>query len=431
MGRFLTDPTDRSAPARWSATLRVAMALYGDLSHDSRVIREAESLAAAGHALTIICLGASQETIARLRARVRVVVCQPPGTQSRPGQTSPFLARPPSRLRALAARATWLFRYRRALGGWGRLVVAAAGPVDVWHAHDLTGLQAIAPHVARQVPIVYDSHELFLETGSAVHLPRLARRWLLARERRLVRRCAAVVTVNPGIAAALERLYHPARIVVVRNCSPRWIPPAVRPNLIRTAIGLADDAPIVLFHGSLEPDRGIEQLVAALDTQDLSDLHLVLLGYGEWQGALELQALEPRLAGRLHVLAAVSPADLPHWVASADIGAVLQQPANLNLVLSTPNKLFEAIAVGTPVLASDLPEIARIVRDDPDGPLGVLCDPADEGAIVDALRWLLEPPRSRLLELRERCLRAAAARHNWEREARNLVGLYADLGGPG
>ena len=310
---------------------------------------------------------------------------------------------------------------------WGRLLADAAGPVDVWHAHDLTGLQAAAAGVPGHVPIVYDSHELFLETGSAVRLPSLARRFLRRREARLVRRCAAVITVNPGLASVLDRRYHPARIVVVRNCVPRWSPPAELPNLIRARLGLAADAPIVLFHGSLEPNRGIEQLIAALSAPGLEDVHLVLLGFGEvpWGGDLSSPTTAP--SERVHVLAAVPPGELSPWVASADIGAVLQQPANLNLTLSTPNKLYEAIAVGTPVIASDLPEIARIVRDDPDAPLGALCDPTDAEAIAGALRSLLDPPRTRLLDMRSRCLRAAATRLNWDVEAAQLVGLYADL----
>lgn len=415
-----------AAPRR--AGLRVAMALYDDLSHDSRVIREAESLSGAGLAVTIACLDASPETIARLGTSARVVVRRPPGDLGRPGEPSPFLAGGSSRLLMALDRARWLLRYQRSLARWGQEVSEAAGPVDIWHAHDLTGLQAIAPSVPRHVPIVYDSHELFLETGSAVRLPRLARRLLRAREAQLVGRCAAVITVNPGLAAVLGRLYHPARIEVVRNCPPRWSPPAKRPNLIRGMLGLADDAPIALFHGALEPDRGIEQLIAALTAPGLEDLHLVLLGYGEIREALEIRASDPHLSGRLHVLAAVSPAELPQWVASADVGAVLQQPTNRNLLLSTPNKLFEAIAVGTPVVASDLPEIARVVLDDPDGPLGILCDPGNVEAIVAALRSLLDPPRARLLDIRTRCLRAAESRLNWEVEASHLLDLYSDLG---
>ena len=134
---------------------------------------------------------------------------------------------------------------------------------------------------------------------------------------------------------------------MVRNCAPRWSPPAVRPDLIREKLGLADEAPILLFHGSVEADRGIEQLIAALGAPGLEDLHLVLLGNGELRDAFEVRSREPDVAGRLHLIPAVPPAELAPWVASADIGAVLQEPANQNLVLSTPNKLFEAIAVGT------------------------------------------------------------------------------------
>ena len=285
----------------------------------------------------------------------------------------------------------------------------------------------MAPNVPRDIPIVYDSHELFLETGTAARLPWLARRLLRVREARLVRRCAAVITVNPGLATVLQQRYHPARIDVIRNCPPRWFPPLSRPNLIRERLGLGEDAEIVLFHGSLDPNRGIEQLVGALTTPGLERLHLVLLGFAEPGAAPGIRAGAQQLAGRVHVLAAVSPAELPMWVASADVGAVLQQPVNLNLALSTPNKLYEAIAVGTPVVASDLPEIARIVGRGTDGALGVLCDPVDEAAVAAALRELLDPPRTMLLEMRARCLEAAGSRLNWEMEARILIALYADL----
>ena len=423
----IASPSNDAPPTARAAGLRIAMALHGDLTHDSRVIREAESLAAAGHDVTIVCVEASPDAIARLRPGVRAVIRRPPRASGESDAPSPYLGRGSSAARQAVDRARWLWRYERSLNRWGRLLSEAAGPVDVWHAHDLTGLQAVAAGVPRHVPIVYDSHELFLETGSAVRLPSLARRFLRRREARLVRRCSAVITVNPGLASVLERLYHPARLVVVRNCMPRWSPPAAPPNLIREALGLADDAPIVLFHGSLEPNRGIEQLVAALNAPGLEDVHLVLLGFGQVPQAGDDSSHSSDRSDRVHVLAAVAPDELPPWVASADVGVVLQQPANLNLTLSTPNKLYEAIAVGTPVIASDLPEIARIVRDDPDGPLGVLCDPTDQDAIVGALRSLLDPPRTRLLDMRTRCLRAAGLRLNWEVEAAHLIGLYADL----
>lgn len=406
------------------------MALYGDLTFDSRVIREAESLAAAGHSVTVACLKASPATIDRLAPRVQVCV-HPPGDDGvLPGGPSPFYRTDSSPIRRTADRLRWLWRYRRAVARWGHTVTQAVGPADVWHAHDLTGLEAVVPYVVQHTRIVYDSHELFLETGSAARLPRPARMLLQAREARLIRRCAAVITVNPGLAEVIERRYHPARIEVVRNCPARWSPPVHQPNLIRERLGIAADAPVILFHGVLDPDRGIDLLVRALRAPGLEGAHLVLLGHGQMRATLEAQAGDPSLGHRLHLLSPVPPNELPGWVASAEVGAVLQQPTDRNLLLSTPNKLFESIAVGTPVLASDLPEIRRVVADDPDGPLGILCDPSSEEGVAAALRRMLAPPRGELLEMRTRCLRAAALRLNWSVESARLLALYEDLRGP-
>jgi len=103
------------------------------------------------------------------------------------------------------------------------------------------------------------------------------------------------------------------------------------------------------------------------------------------------------------------------------------QDSTLNHRLSTPNKLFEALAAGVPIVASDLPELRRIVMDDPAGPLGVLCDPTDPTSIAAAIEGLLGRPPDERAALRERCLGAARDRWNWETESARLVDLYADL----
>ena len=122
----------------------------------------------------------------------------------------------------------------------------------------------------------------------------------------------------------------------------------------------------------------------------------------------------PGRSGRIHVLPAVPPDVLAAWVASADVGLMPNQPRTLNERLSTPNKLFECLAVGLPVVSSDFPERRRIVIDDPDGPLGTVCDPTDSSALAAAIGSILDLDPASRSDLRARCLKAAHERWNWE-----------------
>jgi glycosyltransferase involved in cell wall biosynthesis len=407
------------------------MVVYGDITYDSRVQREAETLASAGHDVVLACLpGAGPSRWSP--SGVQVLSLVPKRSTVLPGTSSPFLEHAAARHRPIVVgHISWVAGYVANLVAWGAQAASAIGRADVWHLHDLPTLLAVSDHLGDTQPIVYDSHEIFLETGRAARLPGLARRYIAFREGRLVRRAAAVITVNPGIARVLEQRYRPRCVVVVRNCPPRWTQPVPRSDRIRAATGIPHDGPILLFHGALVANRGIERLVEALRAPGLERLHLVCLGFGEMSGVLRARAADSELGGRLHVLDAVAPAELLEWVASADVGAVLQQPADLNYVLSTPNKLFETIAAGVPVLASDLPEIRRVVVDDPGGPLGILCDPRNDRAIEAALRTFTGAAPGSLQAFRARCRHAADQRWNWETEAQGLLNLYERIASRG
>jgi glycosyltransferase involved in cell wall biosynthesis len=100
------------------------------------------------------------------------------------------------------------------------------------------------------------------------------------------------------------------------------------------------------------------------------------------------------------------------------------QASTLNHRLSSPNKLFESIATGLPVVVSDFVEMRRIVLEDPDGPLGAVCDPADPVSVAAAIRTILDLGPEARETLRARCLRAAHERWTWETESSHLVELY-------
>ena len=197
-------------------------------------------------------------------------------------------------------------------------------------------------------------------------------------------------------------------------------------DLIRAAAGIPASQPVVLYHGIFAPLRGLRRDHHALQDDGLEDVHAVFLGYGELRGELDLAAADPANGGRVHVLEAVPPASLLPWVASSDIAVMPIQPDTLNGYLSTPNKLFEAIAAGVPVVTSDFPAMAGIVLTGDSGPIGEVCDPTDPRAIAKALRRILSLSAPEREALKARC-RAAARRWNWETESVVLTSTYDRL----
>ncbi|HEY7969384.1 MAG TPA: glycosyltransferase [Candidatus Limnocylindrales bacterium] len=323
----------------------------------------------------------------------------------------------------------WLVAWRWRTLGWARAAATIAPDADVHHGHDLSGLPAAIFSASGRSRVVYDSHEIFLESGSNATRPSWVRRRFAAIEQGWIRHATAIVTVNDALAGELAHRYRTPRIVTVHNCAPRWTPPAVPEDRIRRAIGLAPEAIVALYHGAFRAHRGLEQLAEAILEPGLEQVHAVYLGYGPERPRLDALAADPRFAGRVHVLGGVDPAAVVSWVAGADVAVMAIQPSTLNHVLSTPNKLFEAIAAGTPVVASDFPEIRKIVAADGRGSLGELCDPADPRSVAAAIRAIIGLTGAEREALRQRCLAAAHDRWNWETEASALVKLYDDLAG--
>ncbi len=471
---------------------RIVMFVFNDCTTDARVLREAASLTRAGHTVTIMARPRDVASTKVERERrdgfeiVRIPLPQgwkrwyvlarypwrargwirfrfvydakrgPKGwaeavaiTPVAAAWTAWMLVRAPFYLGFRALRRgraqpggdtlDWLTRWRYSIVGWARAAAVAAPDADAYHGHDLSGLPG-AIHAAKlrgrsgagmRPAVVYDSHEIYLESGRIAKLPARIRRVLGRQEAAWVREADALVTVNESLAEDLGRRYRPRRTVVVRNCPARWDPPASRPDLLREAAGIPADAPVALYHGGFSAHRGMEEILEALLEPGMERVHAVFLGYGSERASLVRRAADPRYGGRAHVLDAVPPHELPPWVASADVGVMPIQRSTLNHYLSTPNKLFESLAAGVPVVVSDFPEMRRIVLRDPDAPLGAACDPADPASVARAIREVLERPPDEMADLRARCLRAAHERYNWETEVSRLVTLYRDLLGDG
>jgi len=231
-----------------------------------------------------------------------------------------------------------------------------------------------------------------------------------------------VITVNDAYADILERQLGVARPPVVRNTPAVYTPPSPPPDLLRGRLGLPSSTSVVLYQGGLMTERGIEQGMEAI--LEVPDAVFVLMGYGVQRDQILGLAGSARYRDRVRVVDPVPPSELLDWTASSDVMLMAIQPTTLNHRFTTPNKLWEAIAAGVPVVASDLPGMAAVVRETG---CGVLVDPTSPADIARGIRSVLELPPAEREALKERCRAAARTTYNWESQVGILLALYGRL----
>jgi glycosyltransferase involved in cell wall biosynthesis len=272
--------------------------------------------------------------------------------------------------------------------------------------------------------VVYDVIDIALESSTFLGRHPFWRWLYQRRERAWARRADAVITVNEALADDLRgRLRLPERPGVLLNTPPRWDPPEPWPNLIRQATGLPGSSRIVVYLGRLSLHRGLEEAAEAVAAVD--NAALVLIGFGELGDQERARAETPQYSGRHFTLPAVHPDDVPAWAASADVSLIASPPTSLNQRLSTPNKFWESLAGGTPVVVGQGTIVMRALVER-EG-IGAVGNPGDPGDLARALRSILDAPQDEQAARRARCLAIAHDRYNWESAVVGYAALVARL----
>lgn len=282
----------------------------------------------------------------------------------------------------------------------------------IW-ANDLdTLLPAFMLSWWRGVPLIYDSHEFFTEAAGLTGRPFHRGVWLLL-ERLVFPRLKAVITVNDSIADAYAARYPQARSkrpLVVRNMPLKRELLAANPS-VRSQYGISEDGLLMILQGAfMDQDRGVREALGLLDEPD--DWSLLLVGAGpEFDRAKSLQS---RYGDRLICLDKLPFDALFQLTASADIGLSLDQGKHGNYWMSLPNKLFDYIHAGLPVVATAMPEVKKVVEAWEIGCVVPLGDPA---ALANAIREVRDIPRK---TWQDRCRRAADSLH-WASDEKHLI----------
>ena len=292
-------------------------------------------------------------------------------------------------------------------------------PADVYHSHDLTTLPI--GYIAKRRSggqLVYDSHELFTEVSG---LGSFERRIFHFLEKRLIHRADGVVTVSESIAQELSNRYGVALPNIIMNCPPRLVLKlGYYKSTLRKKLGLNDTVPIILFVGGYSPGRGLHNLI--LSAHHINEGIVVFMGWGKLEEELKDLVREEDLGDRVLFARPVPPDDVVREITSASLGVAITQFVCLNNYYGSPNRLFEYVNAGLPVVGSNFPEVKRIVEG---YRLGKTFDPEDPRDIAAAINWVLLD-KKRYEEMKQNALKAAEI-FNWKNEAKKLLTLYQRL----
>lgn len=422
---------------------RALVLVRNGVVHDARVMREARLLDSLGYETTVagVRTGSGEEAVPsdlgsgrvvwldpggglrRLVRRVRRREASPPppsgsdpqspsnddrlsasaefDTSAVPNSALVF-GSTSARLRRLVTTADY---YRRGIG-----LVRRTRP-ELIHANDYnTAWIGLAGKLLVGSRLVYDSHELWPDRNLRPEW----RPWLLLCESLFVRAADSVITTSPGYAEVIAERYRVAPPRVVRNV-PEWRAGSGEP-------GAGEGPPLAVYFGAVTRNRGLPAALRALAL--VPELRLRIVGPEAWgyRATLAELAVELGVSDRLELLEPVAPEEALAVMGDADVGLALIEPACLSYRMTLPNKLYEYAAAGLPVLSSDVPVLAREVREHG---IGAVADPADPAAVAAALRAVLEPEAN--ARFRE-ATRRLAAEATWEREREKLADVY---GAPG
>lgn len=383
------NPAQKAEPI---STHSVAMLVFNPFVNDSRVLKEATSLSAS-YQVTVIAHGTS--ALPRYEHKQNFTV-QRLARLDR-GQKTRFIRK--------------LMAYLQ----YGLQSALLAKNFDVIHCHDLNTLPigVCAKLLSRgRSKLVYDAHEYEINHGfndSAFKIR--CQYWL---EKSLIRFADTVITVSNSIANEYARLYQIPKPYLVLNAPP--LQEVKKQNRLREALGIAEETTVFLYQGGLSHGRGIELILQAF-TRLPEKAAVVFMGYGVLETHIRQYADQ---YPNIYYHPAVDPDILLDYTASADFGLSMIEDCCLSYRYCLPNKLFEYIMAGLPVIVSNLTEMRSFVTTHK---VGIVTERNDADALIHAITTIqhsdMAPFRKNLEQTKQQFC--------WAQQEVKLLQAYQEL----
>ena len=268
----------------------------------------------------------------------------------------------------------------------------------------------------KQLPLVYDSHEYFTGVPEIQNRPIVKWVWKTI-ERLIFPHLKNVMTVSDSISLQYESEYG-IRPITVRNCSKnanQIIP------FSRDELQVNKDHLLLIMQGTgINIDRGGIELIEAISKTE--NISMLIVGGGDMITVLKEKVIGYNLSERVKFFPKVPWKELIRYTKAADVGLSLDKDTNINYRFSLPNKLFDYITAGIPVIASNLPEVSKIVNKNN---CGIIIPAVSPDEIVRAIKTLKENPG--LLSEFKKNIVIASESINWDNESIKVKSFYSSI----
>lgn len=287
---------------------------------------------------------------------------------------------------------------------------------QIIHANDLKGLliaALIKKWFHKEVKIVYDAHEYETEVNGLKGFQKKIYKLL---ERRIIKQVTRMITVSDTIAQEYVRLYGLEKPEVLLNVPKVTFKGDSKFDLFREKFKIRTDQRIFLYQGYLMPGRGIEILLESFKgLEDDKDV-IVFMGKGSLTDLIKSY----QKTGSVFFHEFVNPSQYLHYTSSADVGISFIEDISLSDRYCLPNKLFEYMFCGLPIICSNLPEMKKLVEGNG---IGI----ASASNTEEGFKNAVEQMNCQDFDLFRANTVAAAAKYSWSDQERRLLALYGQL----
>ncbi|MGP8321586.1 MAG: glycosyltransferase family 4 protein [Methanosarcinaceae archaeon] len=294
---------------------------------------------------------------------------------------------------------------------------------DVYHCHEPGSLFVCTLlKFFRRTKLVYDAHEHYpsiisQNTMFPKYLKQLVDKIVDISEKTLCKFTDIIITVN----YSLEKRYEKIKDVVVLFNVPIL-------ELFNVSNSIKEKS-ILISLGNISEKRGFDKLLFSMKAikNNNKNVKLLIVGkisdtqkFSNWVGDyIKTNGLEKNI----EFIDWIPHSDVVRYIETSTVGIILFQPTHYNNLIGLPNKLFEYMACRIPVIASDFPEIHKVVDE---SNCGILVDPTNIQEITDAILWLLEHPEE-AEQMGDNGRKAVEETYNWENMEKRLFKLYCKL----